>query len=200
MKTKKISMLAVAFLVSFAAWAGERMKIWPDGKMPDAQPHQIGAMMDEAKAPGFVADEHRFPYLEWYDKPANPNGCCMILISGGGYGQLYDVKMVKIWSEKFTAAGFQCVNLVYRTPRPKGLPFYKSAWEDGQRAVRLVRADAAKRGYDRRRSASSACLPVPISPRCLRRAHLRRPTSAWTKSTTSPVTSPGRSRVRLHTV
>ena len=116
--------------------------------MPDAQPHQVGAMMDEAKAPDFVADEHRDPYLEWLDSPTDPNGCCMILLSGGGYGQLADVKMVKIWSEKFTAAGFQCVNLVYRTPRPKGLPFYQSAWEDGQRGVRLVRADAAKRGFD----------------------------------------------------
>ena len=145
---KRMPLLCTALLAAFAAEAGERVKIWPEGGMPDAQPHQIGAMADEAKAQGFVADEHRDPYLEWLDPPAVPNGCCMILISGGGYYSLCDVKLVDGWAGKFTAAGFQCVKLVYRTPRPKGLPFYQSAWEDGQRGVRLVRADAAKRGLD----------------------------------------------------
>lgn len=43
---------------------------------------------------------------------------------------------------------YQCVSLVYRTPRPEGIPIYQTAWEDGQRAVRLVRSEAKKRGYD----------------------------------------------------
>jgi len=34
------------------------------------------------------------------------------------------------------------VSLTYRTPRPQGLPIYRSAWQDGQRAVRLVRSEA----------------------------------------------------------
>ena len=55
---------------------------------------------------------------------------------------------IKNWSEKLTELGFQCVNLVYRTPRPQGIPIYQTAWEDGQRAIRLVRREAAKRGYD----------------------------------------------------
>lgn len=29
------------------------------------------------------------------------------------------------------------------------LPLYQSAWEDGQRAVRLVRSEARKRGFQR---------------------------------------------------
>lgn len=60
---------------------------------------------------------------------------------------LYDVGLVDMWRDRFTAIGVTCVKLVYRTPRPTGLPIYKSAWEDGQRAVRLVRRDAAKRGF-----------------------------------------------------
>ncbi|MBR2838514.1 MAG: alpha/beta hydrolase [Kiritimatiellae bacterium] len=142
------TLLCVALLAALAAGAGERVKIWPEGRMPDAQPHQIAAMTDEAGAPGFDAAAHRDPYLEWLDRPQNPNGCCMILISGGGYFNCCDVGLVKMWAEKFTAAGFQCVNFVYRTPRPEGLPFYRSAWEDGQRAVRLVRSQAAARGFD----------------------------------------------------
>ena len=109
--------------------------------MPDAQDHQIAAMTNEK-------EKGKFPYLDWREAPSKPNGCCMILISGGGYNCCCDVGLVETWAKKFTAAGFQCVNFVYRTPRPKGLPIHQSAWEDGQRAVRMVRSEAAKRGFD----------------------------------------------------
>ena len=137
---KKTMLLGAFCAVAFAAFA-EREFIWPDGKMPDAQGHQIGAMTNEK-------EKGKFPYLDWCSVPEKPNGCCMILISGGGYESCCDVGLVKEWEKKFTAAGFQCVNFVYRTPRPRNLPIYQSAWEDGQRAVRMVRSEAAKRGYD----------------------------------------------------
>ena len=72
----------------------------------------------------------------------------MILISGGGYNSTCDGKLIDLWHKRFTELGVQCVNFVYRTPRPEGLPIYQSAWEDGQRAVRMVRSEAAKRGFD----------------------------------------------------
>ncbi len=134
--------------LNMLAW--ERELLWPKGKMPDAQPHQIAAMLDEARAEGFKPDKHRTPYLEWFDAPAKDrrNGGCMILISGGGYNTCCDMQFIKQWRERFTELGFQCVNLVYRTPRPQGIPIYQTAWEDGQRAVRLVRSEAKKRGFD----------------------------------------------------
>ena len=127
-----------------------REPIWPKGKMPHPQAHQIAAMTDEVKLPGFKADKHRTPYLEWFEAPdpAVRKDVCMILISGGSYQNCCDVGLIKDWNKKLTALGIQCVNFVYRTPRPEGLPIYQSAWEDGQRAVRLVRSQAAKRGYD----------------------------------------------------
>ena len=137
----KTSVMLAAVAAAFAALAGERVKIWPEGRMPDAQPGQIAAMTDEK-------EKGTDPYLEWYDAPAKPNGCCMILISGGSYNNCCDVGLVKMWNRKFTDVGFLCVNFVYRTPRPKGLPIHQSAWEDGQRAVRMVRSEAAKRGFD----------------------------------------------------
>ena len=138
--TKKTMLLGALCAAAFAAFA-ERVNIWPEGKMPDAQDHQIAAMTNEK-------EKGKFPYLDWREAPSKPNGCCMILISGGGYGSCCDVGLVETWAKKFTAAGFQCVNFVYRTPRPKGLPIHQSAWEDGQRAVRMVRSEAAKRGFD----------------------------------------------------
>ena len=97
---------------------------------------------------GFNPDEWREPYLQWFEKPANFNGACVILISGGGYYCCCDTGLLRMWKEKYTAAGFQCVNFVYRTPRPKAHKLHEVAWADGQRAVRVVRSQAAKRGYD----------------------------------------------------
>lgn len=135
--------LAVAALPALA----EKQYLWPEGAMPDEQAHQIAAMTDSARKPDFDPAAHRAPYLDWFEPPANPNGVCMILISGGAYNNCCDVGLIKEWRKTFTALGCQCVNLVYRTPRPKALPIYQSAWEDGQRAVRLVRAAAEARGF-----------------------------------------------------
>ncbi|MBQ7188006.1 MAG: alpha/beta hydrolase [Kiritimatiellae bacterium] len=135
-----VCMFGVGCFAAYMTFA-ERVPIWQEGKMPDRQPHQVAAMTDEK-------EKGTEPYLDWRPAPEKPNGGCMILISGGGYVNCCDVDLVKLWERKFTEIGFQCVNLVYRTPRPQGLPIYQSAWEDGQRAVRLVRSQAAKRGFD----------------------------------------------------
>ena len=145
---KRISLLFSLLLLSLWLGAQERVPLWPKGKMPDAQTHQIAAMTNESEAPGFKPDKHRIPYLEWFEKPSNPNGACMILISGGSYEVCCDVGLIDMWHKELTKLGVQCVNFVYRTPRPEGLPIYQTAWEDGQRAVRMVRKEAAKRGFD----------------------------------------------------
>ncbi len=147
---KYLFSLITIFLTSLSLTAGQRETIWPKGRMPHRQDHQIAAMTDEAGKEGFDADRNRIAYIEWFDAPAEDvrNGGCMILISGGSYKNCCDVNLIKKWNKKFTGLGFQCVNLVYRTPRPVGLPIYQTAWEDGQRAVRMVRKQAQKRGFD----------------------------------------------------
>ena len=146
----KKALALLLLLSSLQLWGWEREAIWPKKKMPDAQPGLIAAMTDEADAPGFRPDKHRIPYLEWFEAPdpALDNDVCMILISGGGYDCTCDVGLIDKWHKALTAIGVQCVNFVYRTPRPEGLPIYQTAWEDGQRAVRMVRSEAAKRGFD----------------------------------------------------
>ena len=75
--------VSVFYALCVGAW--ERESVWPKGKMPDAQKHQIAAMTDETSSDKFNADDHRVAYLEWFEKPAKEvaNGGCMILISGG---------------------------------------------------------------------------------------------------------------------
>ena len=147
---KKLILLFIAMLCSWSIYAWERETIWPKGKMPHRQDHQIAAMTDEAGQPDFKADKHRVAYLEWFDQPDEKvrNGACMILISGGSYEVCCDVDLITRWREELTKQGIQCVNFVYRTPRPVGLPIYQTAWEDAQRAVRMVRSQAKKRGFD----------------------------------------------------
>jgi len=145
---KKMLMFCSWLLVAALAFAGERVALWPVDKIPNFQKEQIAATTLEVKKPGFKAAENTMPHLNWYDAPADNNGACMLLISGGGYQSCCDGVWIDRVAKKFTELGFVCVSLTYRTPRPLGLPIYQSAWQDGQRAVRLVRNDAKKRGFD----------------------------------------------------
>ena len=145
---KRIAFFITLLYISLSLSAQTKEYIWPKNKMPDAQEHQIAAKRDSVRKPYFKPEKNRQPYLEWYQAPEEANGGCMILLSGGAYESWCNESLVEGWAERFTELGFQCVALVYRTPRPVGLPIYQSAWQDGQRAVRVVRSQAEKRGFD----------------------------------------------------
>jgi acetyl esterase/lipase len=142
-----ISIFGFALFSTLACHA-ERVPIWPGGKIPNFQSHQIAATTKEVRQPEFKREEHTMPYLEWFEEPTEKNGACMLLISGGGYNSCCDWRWIEKVAKKFTDLGYVCVSLTYRTPRPKGLPIYQSGWQDGQRAVRLVRQSAKERGFD----------------------------------------------------
>ena len=147
---KRIAFLLFALCAIHVVSAAKIESVWPKGKMPHRQAHQIAAMLDEASAEGFCPDKHREAYIEWMPAPEKGvrTDACMILISGGGYFSCCDVGLVDEWNRRFTQEGIQCVKFVYRTPRPQGLPIYQTAWEDAQRAVRLIRSQARKRGIN----------------------------------------------------
>ena len=147
---KRIAFLLFALCAIHFVSAAKIESGWPKGKMPHRQAHQIAAMLDEASAQGFCPDKHREAYIEWMPAPEKGvrTDACMILISGGGYFSCCDVGLVDERNRRFTQEGIQCVKFVYRTPRPQGLPIYQTAWEDAQRAVRLIRSQARKRGIN----------------------------------------------------
>lgn len=78
--------------------------------------------------------------------PAHPNGTAMLVISGGGYAHLEEGKESGPVSEWLTAKGVVTFELIYRLPGENwatpDVPF-----EDGQRAMRLVRSLAHRYGY-----------------------------------------------------
>ena len=88
------------------------------------------------------------PYIEWFDAPTEKNGACMLLISGGGYQNCCDWRWIEQRRKKVYQSGLcMCQPNLPHTKAP-GLPIYQSGWQDGQRAVRLVRQSAKKRGFD----------------------------------------------------
>ena len=127
----------------------DRTYIWPDGKIPDFQPSQIAAKTEEVAAPGFKADDFRRPYIDWYEpNPKCRTDLCVVTVSGGGFEKCCDAERMRPALERLLEAGIVVADVTYRTPRPKGLPIHQSAWEDLQRAVRVVKSQAAKRGFD----------------------------------------------------
>ena len=145
--------------ISTLAPCGPKIPLWPEGRMPDAQPHQIAATTEEAAAPGFDPDAARAPHLQWYPAPdpAVATDACCIVISGGGYDCCCDLPAYRPLVAELLGAGIHCVNLTYRTPRPKGLTIYRTAWEDGRRAVRLLQAELAARGLDPAKTGALSC-------------------------------------------
>ena len=157
---KTMTVLMVAAVAAGNVWASfgplspsaapyEREYIWPERKMPDVQAHQIAAKTAEAKALGFKVDDFRRPYIEWYaPNPATQRvDLCVLFISGGGFYSCCDAERMQPAIDRFVQAGVTVASLTYRTPRPKGLPIYQSGWEDAQRAVRVIRSQAVKRGF-----------------------------------------------------
>ena len=66
MNSKLMFLILGVSALSVSAFAGERVKIWPEGLMPNAQKHQIAAMTDE-KVKGTE------PYIEWFELDAAPD-------------------------------------------------------------------------------------------------------------------------------
>ena len=115
---KKLIMTGLATVVAVDLWASfgplspsaapyEREYIWPEGRMPDVQAHQIAAKTTETKAPGFKADDFRRPYIEWYaPNPATQRvDLCVLFISGGGFNSCCDAERMQPAIDRFVQAG-----------------------------------------------------------------------------------------------
>ena len=105
--------------------------IWPEGRTPD--------------------NEEQFcePYIEWHFPKVRKTNAIQIIYSGGSYTgngpESFEVTPVRRYlNEK----GMTVVTMKYRSPRPVGLSKHTAAWQDLQRAIRIVRSEAAGYGLD----------------------------------------------------
>lgn len=90
------------------------------------------------------------PYLEWHLPKTPRTKGIQIIYSGGAYFDNRPDSWDGVTSARryLNEKGMTVVTLKYRTPRPTGLAKHTSAWQDLQRAVRVVRREAKARHLD----------------------------------------------------
>jgi len=109
----------------------QRLQLWPEGKMP-----QVATNLDNQA------------WIEVYLPTGRVHNAFTIIAPGGCY-------VWWCWGGEGTTMLEHCLRhnmpaaqLKYRCPRPIGNTFYLNAWQDAQRAVRVVRSHAAEWGID----------------------------------------------------
>lgn len=130
-KVAVFAVAAFAAVSSLAERASEKIVLWPEGRIPSFQ------------------EKQKVPYLLWFKPDELKTKAVLIAVSGGGYnGNGITGFEVSPMRDYMLAKGMTVVTMLYRTPRPAGLPKHLTAWQDAQRTVRIVRAEARKRGLD----------------------------------------------------
>jgi acetyl esterase/lipase len=150
---------ATPALAQPAADPTEIVKLWP-GKPPGALaalPRE--QVVDRVKTSGF---QDRFvtgigePLMTVF-RPTKPNGAACLIAPGGGYIRVVIDKEGFEIARRLAEAGVTCFVLRYRLPaegwtNPSDVPL-----QDAQRAVRLIRAGAARYGIDPARITVLGC-------------------------------------------
>ncbi|MCR5413200.1 MAG: prolyl oligopeptidase family serine peptidase [Kiritimatiellae bacterium] len=119
------------FFLSLEPYTMEVVDIWPEGKIPSVQTNQT------------------IPTLTWYTPAKKTSDSCLIVCPGGGYAKTAAGHEGYPVAGYFASRGMTVAMLSYRTPRPYGLEKHATAAQDAQRAVRIVRREAEKRGFSK---------------------------------------------------
>jgi acetyl esterase/lipase len=133
--------------------SAEVIELWPAGHVPGAAGLTVSRQVQERGSPAAhdraVLHVSR-PILEVF-RPERPNGAALVILPGGGYVRLAIDKEGAGGARRMTQAGITCFVLHYRLPADGWAAGYDVALQDAQRAVRVVRAQAATWGIDPRR-------------------------------------------------
>lgn len=128
----------------------EVIRLWP-GAAPGGERVTVTPQVTERSAdPGFHDRFARYttdPILTVL-RPDRPNGASLLLIPGGGYKWAVVDKEGLDCARVFAAAGVTCFVLRYRLPDDGWAAGPDAALQDAQRALRLVRSQAAAHGLD----------------------------------------------------
>ncbi|MFI8693126.1 MULTISPECIES: alpha/beta hydrolase [Gammaproteobacteria] len=123
-----------------------RIELWPAGKVPGeaarpSVPRVIERSADVALPDRYI-DTVSAPYLVAY-RPARPNGSALLVIPGGGYQHIVLDKEGTALVPAFVEHGGVTL-FVLRYRLPEGRDDRQAALADAQRALRVIRADAAR--------------------------------------------------------
>ncbi len=145
MKSNRLYAFAMILFMAGTASSQTVQLLWPQRKAP--WPIPVPAGLDTTKA---LTDTSKNPYLTMYLSTTNPNGAAVVICPGGGYEHLSPIREGRNVAIKFNGYGVAGFVLRYRYGVVAGnAPFQHpiEMW-DVQRAVRWVRANAARYGLD----------------------------------------------------
>ena len=137
-------------LDAVAAQPQRVIRLWPEG-MPENQQLHTVLSITERGDPAHIRDR----YAESITDPhviafpaQQPNGQALLIIPGGGYSRVVMDKEGYEAAEWYSKRGISCFVLIYRLPGDGWSNRSDVPLQDAQRALRLVRAEAATYGYD----------------------------------------------------
>jgi acetyl esterase/lipase len=147
-----------ACLSGAAAWAGpsraadlgqpQTIELWP-GLPPGGGSGPQGPERASRSGIGVgAASNIGHPRIEIY-RPPQPDGTAMLIIGGGGYARIGIGREAMPTAQWLVGQGVTAVVLYYRLPADGWPPV--APFQDGQRAMRLLRARAGALGIDPRR-------------------------------------------------
>lgn len=136
-------LLAGALPAAPPAPAPEVVPLWPQGHWQQRArgPERIGI---EGSAKGAVSGISN-ARMEIY-RPLKPNGTAVVIFGGGGYFRIQIGSAAKPTAQWLQSLGVTAAVVYYRLPADGWAPV--SPFQDGQRAMRLLRAQAASLGVD----------------------------------------------------
>ena len=127
---------ALALVATGSSLAFDEIPLWPSTP-PGDKPEQY-----QGEGAYYV------PRLEFWRPENQTTDVCVIISCGGCYnGVAYEVEGIAP-RDYFLGKGIAVVMLWYRTPRRPGVPKHYAAWQDVQRAVRIVRSKAKEWNID----------------------------------------------------
>ncbi|MCE4371096.1 alpha/beta hydrolase [Xanthomonas hortorum] len=132
-----------------------RIALWPSGMAPGdnalKQPQRIIERSSDPALPDRYIQQISTPYLVVY-RPKQPNGTALLVTPGGGYQRIVlDNEGSALVPSFVDQAGITLFVLRYRLPG-EGHPHAADVpLADAQRALRLIRANAARYGIDAQR-------------------------------------------------
>jgi len=117
--------------------------LWPEGHLPQtvSGPELVG---NEGSSMGAVTRISE-PRMEIY-RPAQPNGSAVLILGGGGYFRIQVGTAAAPMAQWLASIGTTAAVLYYRLPA-EGWPAV-APFQDGQRAMRLLRSQADTLGID----------------------------------------------------
>ena len=128
----------------------EMVRLWPNGAPGGENVTVVAEVNERSEDPGY---HDRFavyttdPIMTVF-RPERPNGAALLLIPGGGYRWAVVDKEGYDCARVFAAAGVTCFVLRYRLPADGWAAGPNAPLQDAQRAMRLIRANAASYGID----------------------------------------------------